>query len=83
MTLLTDHTSTSDWEVLALDARSWRICDATRSSDDPARLIAYAEKGVAGLVDVLWLTSPAPHRTRFRSLSEAFASWRASRDTPV
>lgn len=67
------------WEVVELDAASWRICDPSRDPDDATRLIAYAEQNLTGAIDVLWLTSHPPLLTRFRSLDEAFMAWKTAR----
>lgn len=83
MTLLLERTALAEWdgwEVVELDATSWRICDPSREPDDARRLIAYAERDRAGDIDVLWLSSPAPTVSRFRSLDDAFDAWRGVSD---
>lgn len=78
MTLLAINPTESAWdrwEVLQLDERSWRICDARLDATDASRLIAYAEEMTSGEIDVLWLNQPAPAKTVFPSLDAAHACW--------
>ena len=71
----TDPTSpaASAWEIVPLGRTGWRICDASRAPRDAARLVAYAEKTEIGAIEVLWLRSPCPHRSRYRDLDEILA----------
>ena len=62
--------ATPSWEIIPLGRAGWRICDATRGHTDAARLVAYAEKSELGAIEVLWLRSPCPHRSRYRDLDE-------------
>lgn len=61
------------WEIVPLGRTGWRICDASRGHADAARLVAYAEKSETGAVEVLWLRSPCPTRSRYRDMDEVIA----------
>lgn len=63
----------SAWEVIPIGHSGWRICDVTLSESDPSRLIAYIDKNETGMLDVLWLRSPCPTRSRYRALDELLA----------
>ncbi|GAB3595438.1 hypothetical protein [Microbacterium tumbae] len=63
----------TSWEIVPLGRTGWRICDASRGHSDAARLVAYAEKNEIGTVEVLWLRSPCPTRSRYRDLDEVIA----------
>lgn len=63
-------TSTSAWEVMPLGHDAWRICDQARESHDPSRLVAYVDRIGTGTLDVLWLRSPCPARSRYEDLDE-------------
>jgi hypothetical protein len=65
--------STAAWEVLPLGANAWRICDSAREPMDPSRLVAYMDRSDTGSLDVLWLRSPCPTRSRYRDLDELLA----------
>ena len=63
----------SAWEVVPLGRNAWRICDRTRGFSDAERLIAYVDRNELGTLEVLWLRSPCPTRSRYRDLSELLA----------
>ncbi|WP_243229703.1 hypothetical protein [Microbacterium sp. CIAB417] len=65
--------ATPAWEIVPLGHTGWRICDATRGHTDPSRMVAYAEKSEIGAIEVLWLRSPCPNRSRYRDLDELLA----------
>src|SRR5690554_798145 len=65
--------STSPWEIVPLGRRAWRICDRARSHSDASRLIAYVDRNDLGTLEVLWLRSPCPTRSRYRDLDELLA----------
>lgn len=78
MTLLATSPTESAWdrwEVLQLDEKSWRICDARLDPSDASRLIAHAQETITGEIDILWLNQPAPAETVFSSLDDAHACW--------
>lgn len=58
------------WEIIPLGRGGWRVCDAAREHNDAQRLVAYVEKSDAGTLDVLWLRSPCPTRSRYRDFEE-------------
>jgi hypothetical protein len=58
--------------VLAqLDDSSWRICDQTVASSDPASLVAYVEQVDLSDYLVVWV-SPGHGTARFTSLEDVF-----------
>ncbi|WP_227531276.1 hypothetical protein [Microbacterium tenebrionis] len=63
----------AEWEVIAISRTSLRICDPARSVSDASRLIAYVDRTDIGTYDVLWLRSPCPPRSRYRTLNELLA----------
>lgn len=75
-TTLTDPPSAAtphgDWEVTSIGVDSWRICDPARRQADADCLIAYVERNITRSLDVLWLRTPCPRRTRFRDFGELF-----------
>lgn len=58
------------WEILPLGENAWRICDGTQH---PPALVAYMDRSEIGTLDVLWLRSPCPTRSRYRDLDELLA----------
>ena len=60
----------SAWEVLPLGRSAWRICDRSRAHSDGSRLVAYVDRNETGTLEVLWLRSPCPNRSRYRDLNE-------------
>ncbi|WP_417510131.1 hypothetical protein [Microbacterium sp.] len=74
----------SVWEVIPLTHNSWRICDAALMEADASRLVAYIDRNESGHFDVLWLRSPCPTRSRYRSMDELLAELDAAQtaDTP-
>ena len=73
MTSSDQFVSTSVWEVMPLGHNAWRICDRTKESHDPSRLVAYMDRTSAGTLDVLWLRNPCPTRCRYEDLEELLA----------
>lgn len=63
----------SVWEVIPIARTAWRICDSALTENDAARLVAYVDRNETGTYDVLWLRSPCPTRSRYRSLNELLA----------
>lgn len=63
----------SAWEVVPLGRSAWRICDRARDYSDAERLIAYVDRNELGTLEVLWLRSPCPTRSRYRDLDELLA----------
>lgn len=63
----------SAWEVLPLGRSAWRICDRARGQSDGSRLVAYVDRNETGTLEVLWLRSPCPNRSRYRDLDELLA----------
>lgn len=63
----------SVWEVIPIARTAWRICDGALTETDASRLVAYVDKNETGTYDVLWLRSPCPTRSRYRSLDELLA----------
>lgn len=63
----------SAWEVLPLGRSAWRICDPARAQSDGSRLVAYVDRNETGTLEVLWLRSPCPNRSRYRDLDELLA----------
>ncbi|WP_309066726.1 hypothetical protein [Microbacterium sp.] len=61
-----------DWELTSLGRDSWRICDPARRHGDADCLIAYVERNSTGSLDVLWLRTPCPRRSRFHDFAELF-----------
>jgi len=59
-----------DWELTSLGRDSWRICDRARKQGDADCLIAYVERNSTGTLDVLWLRTPCPRRSRFRDFPQ-------------
>lgn len=49
---------------------SWRIYDGTRARSLAARLIAHVDRTEVGSLDVLWVRSPCPTRSRYRDMDE-------------
>ncbi|MGW8483200.1 hypothetical protein ACWGJP_08665 [Microbacterium sp. NPDC055903] len=68
-----DPPAAAAWEIVPLGRAGWRICDASRAHGDAARLVAYAEKSETGAIEVLWLRSPCPSRSRYRDVDEMLA----------
>lgn len=66
-------TPAAAWELIPLGRGGWRICDGSRAQTDASRLIAYVEKSEVGTLDVLWLRSPCPTRSRYRNFDELLA----------
>ena len=64
---------TSPWEIVPLGRSAWRICDRARAHSDASRLIAYVDRNELGTLEVLWLRSPCPTRSRYRDLDELLA----------
>lgn len=60
------------WEVTRLGHDAWRICDLARRQADADCLIAYVDRQPTGVLDVLWLRTPCPRSTRFRSFDRLF-----------
>lgn len=74
-----DPPSAADaWELVPLGRAGWRICDASRGAADAARLVAYVERSETGALDVLWLRSPCPTRSRYGDLDEIIAELNAA-----
>lgn len=65
--------ASTTWEVIPLGRGAWRICDSTRERTDASRLVAYVDSSEIGTLDVLWLRSPCPTRSRYRDLAELLA----------
>lgn len=63
----------SVWEVIPIARTAWRICDSALTETDASRLVAYVDRNGTGTYDVLWLRSPCPTRSRYRSLAELLA----------
>lgn len=63
----------SAWEVIPIARTAWRICDRSVTEFEASRLIAYVHRNDTGTVDVLWLRSPCPTRSRYRDLDELLA----------
>ncbi|WP_460802601.1 hypothetical protein [Microbacterium sp. GXF6406] len=63
----------SIWEVIPIGRAAWRVCDGNLTESDASRLIAYVDKNETGTLDVLWLRSPCPTRSRYRSMPELIA----------
>lgn len=63
----------SAWEVIPIGRTAWRICDGALRENDASRLVAYIDKNEMGTYDVLWLRSPCPTRSRYRSIDEMLA----------
>lgn len=63
----------SVWEVIPIARTAWRICDSALTETDASRLVAYVDRNETGTYDVLWLRSPCPTRSRYRSLAELLA----------
>src|SRR5690606_19266822 len=63
-----DPPAATAWELVPLGRSGWRICDAGRGPADAERLVAYAEKDELGIIEVLWLRSPCPRRSRYRTM---------------
>lgn len=76
MTMLSDPPRApaphGNWELTPLGRDSWRICDRKRSHADADCLIAYVDRSSFGTLDVLWLRTPCPRRTRFPDFAELF-----------
>jgi len=70
----------SAWEVIPLARAGWRICDGALTETDPSRLVAYVDRNETGTLDVLWLRSPCPTRSRYRDLDELLADLDAAAD---
>lgn len=70
---MTASTPTSAWEIVPLGRSAWRICDRARAHSDAERLIAYVDRNELGTLEVLWLLSPCPTRSRYRDLDELLA----------
>lgn len=68
------------WEILPLGRGGWRICDGAREHSDASRLVAYVEKSDAGTLEVLWLRSPCPTRSRYRNFDDLLADLNAAVD---
>jgi len=62
------------WEVIPLGHGAWRISDGSRKQNDPGRLVAYVDRNDTGTLEVLWLRSPCPTRSRYRDLDELLAN---------
>lgn len=58
------------WRMTPLDRTCWRIHDTSRAVDDAECLVAYVERNDLGMYDVLWLRSPCPTRSRYRTLDQ-------------
>lgn len=63
-----------DWEITSLGRDNWRICDRARKQGDADCLIAYVERNTTGTVDVLWLRTPCPRRSRFRNIAQVITA---------
>lgn len=61
------------WEILPLAGGAWRICDGALTDSDASRLVAYVDRHETGTLDVLWLRSPCPSRSRYRNMDELLA----------
>jgi len=59
-----------DWELTPLGRDNWRICDRARKQGDADCLIAYVERNSTGTLDVLWLRTPCPRRSRFHDFPQ-------------
>ncbi|REJ06320.1 hypothetical protein DY023_06735 [Microbacterium bovistercoris] len=68
-----DASARPRWEVTAIDGTRWRIRDGVCRTNDAACLVAYIERDVLGLYDVLWLRNPCPARTRYRDIAHVLA----------
>ncbi|MCS3843777.1 hypothetical protein [Microbacterium sp. AK031] len=62
------------WEVIPLGHGAWRISDGSRKQNDPGRLVAYVDRNDMGTLEVLWLRSPCPTRSRYRDIDELLAN---------
>lgn len=62
------------WELTRIGRDSWRICDTARRKADAECLIAYVDRQSTGALDVLWLRTPCPRTTRFKSFDQLFAA---------
>lgn len=80
------------WELTRLVHDSWRICDVERRKADTECLIAYVDRHPTGTLDVLWLRTPCPRTSRFKSfdrlfealdLAQASASDRSQAPSPI
>lgn len=69
---------TYTWEIVPLGRNAWRICDGARAQSDGSRLVAYVDRNEIGTLDVLWLRSPCPTRSRYRDLDEVLADLNAA-----
>lgn len=63
----------SAWEIVPIGRSAWRICDSERAHDEGSRLVAYVDRDETGTLEVLWLRSPCPTRSRYRDLDELLA----------
>lgn len=74
--------TSSAWELVQLGRAGWRICDATRGPNDAERIVAYMEKGESGTLEVLWVRSPCPTRSRYRDMDDLLAELDAAVAAP-
>lgn len=63
----------SAWEIVPLGRSAWRVCDRSLGHSDAGRLIAYVDRNEIGTLEVLWLRSPCPTRSRYRNFDELLA----------
>lgn len=61
------------WEIIPLGHGAWRISDGSRKQTDPGRLVAYVDRNDTGTLEVLWLRSPCPTRSRYRDIDDLLA----------
>ena len=61
------------WEIIPLGRGAWRISDGSKKQTDAGRLVAYVDRNESGTLEVLWLRSPCPTRSRYRNLDELLA----------
>lgn len=73
----------TQWELLPLERNAWRLCDGSRGPHDPSRLVGYIERTDYGTLDVLWLRSPCPVRSRYRSMEELLGDLDAAVANPT
>lgn len=73
----------TQWELLPLERNAWRLCDGQRGPNDPSRLVGYIEKTDYGTLDVLWLRSPCPVRSRYRTMEELLGDLDAAVANPT
>lgn len=62
--------ATPAWEITPIGQGAWRISDSSIKHNDSGHLVAYVDRNETGTLEVLWLRSPCPTKSRYHDLEE-------------